>query len=203
MGSDGPAQMRMSAGLAVAHHVVTAAAPMLGRKTIPLRDRKRIERRQGRREGARYVRKSVTLAEALGGCREAPGQLWRLDVARGRPVLGRLWPIRAEHCTDERAGANAALDEAVRGQPIEHLDDRRARDTQLAGGGAGRRHSLTGRESTTQDHVAQRHIELCADRSPASALDLDGLQQRTSGTLDHTAMPYRSDILAEVVWQVI
>ena len=35
MGSDGPAQMRMAAWLAIAHHVVAAAAPMLGRKTMP------------------------------------------------------------------------------------------------------------------------------------------------------------------------
>ena len=76
--------------IAVAHHVVAAAAPVLGRQARPLRHRKRVECRQRRRERARAEWGSrCAVAEALPdrGVHRARQPRRRRPASRARRAL--------------------------------------------------------------------------------------------------------------------
>jgi len=127
MRRDRLAQAGMAEGSAIAHHILTPAAPMLRGKPRPLRHRKGVECWKRGVEGARRVRQARPVTEAADR-----------DVHRLRPALllmrdelrRRRWRPRAlgaQRVAREGAGADPRRDEASGGKPLESVDHGRSR----------------------------------------------------------------------------
>jgi hypothetical protein len=121
VGGDGPAQARVAEGLTVTHHLITAAPPVLGGQTRPLRHRERIKGGQRRGEGAGDGGQALTLAEelerALGGLRQP-----RCTGFGASGGGGRHGPGCFKSSGHIGARADPRLDQPLGGQAVKGFD---------------------------------------------------------------------------------
>ena len=97
------AQLGRTVWVAVAHDLVAPAAPILGAKAGPLRQRKHIECRQGGGEGARQMRQPLAVAKTAHRLRHQARQFRCQPDHRRHVGFRRLGAARAQHRTDESA----------------------------------------------------------------------------------------------------
>lgn len=181
---NGLAQRRVAEGLTVAHHVVARAAPVAGRQPRPQRQRKGVEGRQRGGEGACGGRQPRAVGQSRQHLRHRGRKPHRAaDV--GTRLPGGRRHRRAHVLADEGPGADARLDQSFGSKAVVGLDHGGARHLQFTRQRAAGRQPLARGHGAGDDELAQRDVQLAADRTRRIGVDRYRQQQRAACSFDH------------------